>query len=50
MKSEYEMTEDSENAGETPRGIGGVKMPSDCVERRELSVRHTFVLYRDCFR
>lgn len=35
MKSEDEMTEDSENAGETPRGIGGVKMPSDGVERRE---------------
>jgi hypothetical protein len=29
------MTEDSENAGETPRGIGGVKVPSDGVERRE---------------
>jgi len=28
------MTEDSENAGETPRGIGGVKVPSDGVERR----------------
>ena len=29
------MNEDSENAGEAPRGIGGVKMPSDGVERRE---------------
>jgi hypothetical protein len=29
------MTEDSENAGETPRGTGGVKVPSDGVERRE---------------
>jgi hypothetical protein len=28
-------SEDSENAGETPRGIGGVKVPSDGVERRE---------------
>jgi len=35
MKSEDEMTEDSENAGETPRGIGRVKVPSDGVERRE---------------
>jgi hypothetical protein len=35
MKSEDEMTEDSENAGETPRGTGGVKVPSDGVERRE---------------
>ena len=35
MKSEDEMTENSENAGENPRGIGGVKMPSDGVERRE---------------
>ena len=34
MKSEDEMTEDSENAGETPRGTGGVKVPSDGVERR----------------
>lgn len=29
------MTEESENAGETPRGTGGVKVPSDGVERRE---------------
>lgn len=29
------MTEDSENAGDTPRGIGGVKVPSNGVERRE---------------
>ncbi len=29
------MTEDSENAGETPRGTGGVKVPSEGVERRE---------------
>lgn len=29
------MTEDSENAGETPRGLGRVKVPSDGVERRE---------------
>ena len=29
------MTEDSENAGETPRGTGRVKVPSDGVERRE---------------
>jgi hypothetical protein len=29
------MAEDSENAGDTPRGIGGVKVPSDGVERRE---------------
>src|SRR6266436_3667436 len=35
MKSEDDMTEDSENAGETPRGTGGVKVPSDGVERRE---------------
>ena len=35
MKSEDETTEDSENAGETPRGTGGVKVPSDGVERRE---------------
>jgi hypothetical protein len=27
--------EDSENAGETPRGTGGVRVPSDGVERRE---------------
>jgi len=35
MRSEDVITEDSENAGETPRGIGGVKVPSDGVERRE---------------
>jgi hypothetical protein len=35
MKSEDVTAEDSENAGDTPRGIGGVKVPSDGVERRE---------------
>ena len=28
-------SEESENAGETPRGLGRVKVPSDGVERRE---------------
>jgi hypothetical protein len=35
MNSEDETTDDSENAGETPRGGGTVKVPSDGVERRE---------------
>ena len=34
MNSEDERIDDSENAGETPRGGGGVKVPSDGIERR----------------
>jgi hypothetical protein len=33
IKSDDERTDDSENAGETPRGGGRVKMPSDGAER-----------------
>lgn len=35
MNSEDETTDDSENAGETSRGGGTVKVPSDGFERRE---------------